>query len=206
MGVKFPPRAVPIQIGTAEYPLVRTRNRDPGASERVFYAPLAIILAAMSAPALQHGPYLTQPVIKGCRVTCLVRGVVNLVGLSAGPIPWPVGEKDGAADLVVYRGLARALQTESAGAVAKAWGISVGKVKAWQATGLKPPPTYIHVAKPLWTAAEDKALLAATSIKAFSEQSGRTIDACKVRRHHLRKKQPKAAEWMRKPPRQNKRK
>ena len=41
------------------------------------------------------------------------------------PISRPIGERDGERALVVYRGRARALRTESADTVAEEWGVSV---------------------------------------------------------------------------------
>jgi hypothetical protein len=83
----------------------------------------------MSTAALQYGPYLTPLVVKGCRAVCGVRRVVRIVGLSTAPIPWPIAERDAQRALVVSSGLARALRSESAAAVAKAWGVPVETVK-----------------------------------------------------------------------------
>jgi hypothetical protein len=154
-------------------------------------------------PSLQHGPYLSPPVIKGCRVTCLVRGVVKLVGLSNAAIPWPVGEREGEQELVVYRGLARALQMESADAVAEAWGVPAAKIKAWQAAvekHAKHVPGSNWKKRP-WTLVENKALLATDNIRTFAKQHGRTVAACRYHRWVLRIKYPIAADRMQKPAR-----
>jgi hypothetical protein len=157
--------------------------------------------------ALQHGPYVTPPVIKGCRVVCGVRGVMQLVGLSSGTIPWPVGERDGERALIVYRGLARAIRSESAGAVAAAGGVPVDNVEAWrQAT--EDPTQAIRAARGLsqrWTPEEDAALMVAADLASFAKQHGRTESACKYRHYVLRIKQAKVADRMRKPARKKRR-
>jgi hypothetical protein len=43
-----------------------------------------------------------------------VRGIVTIVGLSDGPLSWPIGDLDGVRDFIVYRGLAKALGVEQA--------------------------------------------------------------------------------------------
>jgi hypothetical protein len=146
----------------------------------------------MPAPALQHGPYVTPPVIKGCRVVCGVRGVVRLVGLSSGAIPWPVGERDGERALVVYRGLARALRSESAGDVAAAWGVPVTTVEEWQRAIEDPPPDRdlrptLNAAR-RWTPEDDKALLAEPDDAKAAKRLHRTVDAIKFHRWLLREK------------------
>jgi hypothetical protein len=135
------------------------------------------ILAAMSAPALKYGPYLTPPVIKGCRVVCGVRGVVRLVGLSEAPLPWPVGEKDGERSLVVYKGLASALRWESADAIAAAWGVPVATVKGWQAVKIKEPPRHVGSGNTtrLWTPDEDAVVLGATDFFRTAAMLNRTV-------------------------------
>jgi hypothetical protein len=70
------------------------------------------------------GTYKTPRFRYGRQVSCDVRGWVSAVGLSAGPIPWPVGKRGRGKALVVYGHLARAVGRESAVAVARAWGIT----------------------------------------------------------------------------------
>jgi hypothetical protein len=67
-------------------------------------------------------------------------GPVVIVGLSTGPIPWPIGvstlgrKRKG---LVVFAGLAEALARESGRAVAHWWGVSNNTVWKWrQALGI----------------------------------------------------------------------
>jgi len=63
--------------------------------------------------------YVTPVFFRGARVPCEVRGVVTIVGLSDGPLPWPIGEQDGVLELVVYRGLAAAVKSSEPEAVAE---------------------------------------------------------------------------------------
>ena len=157
--------------------------------------------------ALQHGPYVTPPVIKGCRVVCGVQGVVQLVGLSSGAIPWPVGERDGERPLVVYRGLARALRWESAAAIAAAWGVPVATVKTWQSSGIKKLPRHSGngSTKRVWTPDEDAVVLRTIDFDRTAAMLNRTVGAVKYRRYCLERGQAKAADRMRKPPRKKKR-
>jgi len=129
---------------------------------------------------LKHGPYLTPSVISGCRVYCLVRGLVNLVGLSDAPIPWPIGEKDGEQSLVVYRGLARALKCETATAIAAAWGVPIATVEHWRANAAERPPYYDGTpfgGKPRWTPKDDAMVVAITNDYEAARKLGRTPGA-----------------------------
>jgi hypothetical protein len=76
--------------------------------------------------------YVTPVYFLGARVICEIRGLVRIVGLSDGPMPWPIGEQDYKRELIVYRGLARALRTEGAAAIATAWGVPLETVETWQ--------------------------------------------------------------------------
>ena len=55
-----------------------------------------------------------------------------VVGLSAGPIPWPVGKRGRGKALVLYGDLARAVRRESGVAVAHAWGVTAQTVTKWR--------------------------------------------------------------------------
>jgi hypothetical protein len=81
---------------------------------------------------LQHAPYVTPVIVRGAIVCCGVRGLVKMVGMSDAKIPWPIGQRDGKQALIVYKGLARALKSESAEAVSAWWGVRVSVVKSWQ--------------------------------------------------------------------------
>jgi hypothetical protein len=81
---------------------------------------------------LLFGPYRTPRFRYGRTVLCEVRGEVIIVGLSDGPIPWPVGKKGRAKGLVVYQGLAKAVRRESELAVAHWWGITEQTVWKWR--------------------------------------------------------------------------
>ena len=78
--------------------------------------------------------YVTPVMAKGAMVNCQIRGLVKIVGLSEGPIPWPTGERNGVQQLIVYEGLATAIRRETTDTVASLWGVPVETVKEWQAT------------------------------------------------------------------------
>src|SRR6266850_2192837 len=62
---------------------------------------------------LHFGPYRTpMRVVIGTYLPCAIRSGVKVVGMSKASIPWPIGARDGEQELVVYRGLLRALQSE----------------------------------------------------------------------------------------------
>src|SRR5262245_36159973 len=88
---------------------------------------------------LEHGPYVPPVTIVGTYVECLVRGRVKVAGVSAGRVAWPIGERGGKRELVVFKGLAAALRQEDAAAVAAWWKVPMVKVKGWQATVQKQP-------------------------------------------------------------------
>jgi hypothetical protein len=164
----------------------------------------------MPTPALHHGPYGTPSVIPGCYVTCLFRGVVKLVGLSSGAIPWPIGEKDGERALVVYRGLARALTCKPAEGIAAAWGVPLDAVKQWQATlrpkpERKPPPKRKLNNDRRWTAVDDNVVLSISDPKVAAQKVGRTPGAVRTRKPMLTAGFTKAADKMRKPRRKRRR-
>ena len=84
--------------------------------------------------ALHFGPYQTPRFRYGQRVECEVRGEVEIVGLSAGHIPWPLGRVDGNSNraLVIYKGLGKAIRQESATAICHWWGVTPQTVSRWR--------------------------------------------------------------------------
>ena len=64
------------------------------------------------------GRYRTPRVRVGRFVRCLIRGEVEVVGLTDAPIPWPLGKTTRRPAIIVYAGLDRALRREAAQAVA----------------------------------------------------------------------------------------
>src|SRR4051812_10029231 len=78
------------------------------------------------------GKYRTPVFQYGEGGICSVRGQVEVVGLSGGPIPWPVGKRDRAKSLVVAGGLEDAIRRESAQAVCYWWGVSPWVVWQWR--------------------------------------------------------------------------
>src|SRR5688500_15602462 len=91
---------------------------------------------------LLPAPYLTPPFRPGARVRCEVRGQVEMVAQSDGPIAWPLGRPVRGKPVlafVVYGDLARAVRLESASAVACWWGVSGDTVRRWRkALGVGP--------------------------------------------------------------------
>ena len=83
---------------------------------------------------LHFGPYRTPRFRYGAAVFCEVRGEVQIVGLSKGRIPWPLGRRRGHSSrgLVVYGALARAVRLESNQAVAHWWGVTGQTVTVWR--------------------------------------------------------------------------
>ena len=66
---------------------------------------------------LMFGPYTTPDFAYGDVVVCARRGEVEIVGLSSGPIPWPVGKVGRHRFLILYAGLAEAVRREPGRAV-----------------------------------------------------------------------------------------
>jgi hypothetical protein len=62
----------------------------------------------------------------------LIRGEVLIVEISRGPLRWPIGEKDGERELIVYSALAQAVSCETPEAIAAEWGVPVKTVVDWQ--------------------------------------------------------------------------
>jgi hypothetical protein len=86
----------------------------------------------MDRTRLHHGPYRQPRYRPGGVLFCEVRGEVVICGVSAGPIPWPVGKRGRARSLVVTGGLARAVRRESAAAVCHGWGVTAQTVSKWR--------------------------------------------------------------------------
>ena len=110
------------------------------------------------------GTYRTPRFRYGDVAFCAVRGAVMLVGLSAGRIPWPVGQRGSAKSLAVFGGLAEAVRRESATAVCHWWGVTAQTVSRWRrALGVGPVTEGTHRLKsanapqPAIAAAREKA-------------------------------------------------
>jgi hypothetical protein len=74
----------------------------------------------------------TPKVRVGRFIRCLIRGEVEVVGLTDGPIPWPLGRTTRRPAIIVYGDLARAIRRESALAVAHWWGVGMDRVWKWR--------------------------------------------------------------------------
>ncbi len=88
----------------------------------------------MPAPKVHFGPYKTPRFKIGATVTCKIRGDVEIVRMSDGRIPWPLGKRKGerGVTFVIYRGLAKALRKESNIAVQYHWGVAPCTVSKWR--------------------------------------------------------------------------
>jgi hypothetical protein len=68
-------------------------------------------------------------------VVCAAHGEVEIVGLSAAPIPWPIGRtppRGRPRFLIVYADLVEAVRRESSAAIQHWWGVSYHTVWAWR--------------------------------------------------------------------------
>ena len=136
---------------------------------------------------LRFGPYVTPVVVPGAIVECEVRGLVNIVGLSNGPIPWPIGEQDGREEPIVFKSLARAVRQESPTAVAAAWGVNVALAERWKAACGRPQKRKKQTVKtpPIPWKREDDDLLCRSSLSEAARLTGRTLTAVRKRRRLL---------------------
>ena len=77
------------------------------------------------------GSYQAPRVRVGGSLTCELRGVGTVTGVSRAPIPWPqLHAKPRRPSLVVCGGRSRALRRDSPVAVAPGWGVTVLTVTA----------------------------------------------------------------------------
>lgn len=89
---------------------------------------------------LLYGPYTTPRPYRGFLVDA-VRGKVRFGSFSNALIPWPIAKKQGKGGrggFILCGDLVRALETESAPAICRHWGVSKGAVSNWRrALGMK---------------------------------------------------------------------
>jgi len=137
--------------------------------------------------ALRFGPYITPVVAPGVVVECEVRGLVTIAGISDAPIAWPLGERDGERQPVVFKALARALRQEAPEAVAAAWGVTVRTVEAWRAACKHPRHRKKQTisSPPIPWKREDDELIASLSLSEAARLTGRTLTAVRKRRRTL---------------------
>jgi hypothetical protein len=143
--------------------------------------------AVQQTGELRFGPYVTPVVATGVVVECEVRGLVKIVGLSQGPIRWPIGERDGQESLVVFKSLARAVRQESPQAVAAAWGVSIDLATEWVKTCHQPRQRKKQTRKspPIhWKPADDE-LIGNMTLAEAARLTGRTLTAVRKRRRLL---------------------
>ena len=81
------------------------------------------------------GNYRTPVFDYGSTAFCEVRGECEIVGLSSGPIPWPIGrrgQQPRTRFLILYSGLVEAVKREAVSTVAYWWGVSPQTVTTWR--------------------------------------------------------------------------
>jgi transposase len=112
---------------------------------------------------------------------------VTIVGSSSGTVPWPIGEINGVRELIVFKGLARAVRQESPAAVAAAWGISRATAERWKANCGHPRRRKKQTrATPAtdWDRQQDD-LVSRVSLSDAARITGRTVTAIRKRRRIL---------------------
>jgi len=136
---------------------------------------------------LRFGPYVTPVVAIGVVVECEVRGLVTVVGVTHGPIPWPVGERDGEAQPIVFKALARAVRQEESAAVAAAWGFTTVQVEQWRDKCRQPRRRKKQTisSPPIPWKREDDELVRVLSLAEAARLTGRTLTAVRKRRRAL---------------------
>ncbi len=123
----------------------------------------------------------------GVVVECEFRGLVTVVGLSDGPIPWPIGERDGERQPIVFKALARALRQESSPAVAAAWGVTCDLVEDWRLICRQPRrrKKQTLASPPIPWKPEDDELIRRLTLAEAARLTGRTLTAVRKRRRAL---------------------
>lgn len=98
-------------------------------------------------PRLLFGPYRTPRVHIGQKVLCKIRGPSVIVGLSKGPIPWPLGRVKGNKQtmLIIYGDLEKALRREAALAVRYWCGTSSSSVVRWRRAAPRIPTSVAYL-------------------------------------------------------------
>src|ERR1700728_2049420 len=81
---------------------------------------------------LHFGPYRAPRFKYGAVVEDALRGKVKIVGLTAGRIPWPIGQTGRSKAPVLFKGLAKAVRKESGVAVCHWWGVSRWRINGWR--------------------------------------------------------------------------
>lgn len=136
---------------------------------------------------VRFGPYITPVVAIGVIVECEARGLVTVVGISEAPIPWPIGDRDGQCELIVFKALARAVRQESPAAVAFAWGVSLATAERWKKVCRQPRQRKKQTlaSPPIpWNQSDDE-LVGSMSLAEAARLTGRTLTAVRKRRRML---------------------
>lgn len=84
------------------------------------------------APPLLFGPYHPPACRIGDWINDEVLGLVEVSGWTDGPMPWPKRKRPGLPTIIFTDDLVRAIRSESARAVAGAWGFTPSTVTNWR--------------------------------------------------------------------------
>jgi hypothetical protein len=139
------------------------------------------------ASQLRFGPYLAPVVVPGTIVECEVRGLVTVAGTSTGPLRWPIGRKDERDELIVFKGLARAVRQETPAAIAAAFGVSRQIAEQWRSACRAPRHRKKQTRKSLpiaWKPSDDEIICTMPLMEA-ARLTGRTVTAVRKRRRLL---------------------
>lgn len=131
-------------------------------------------------PALIGGPYRPPTCREGDWLDDAIVGRIQVGGWSTAPLSWPVRKYRGLPSLVVTPDLVRALETESAMAIAAWWGVHHDCVRRWRRTLKLPTKT-----------AGSKALKEVIDARRRGRPAHPNTKAALLRGAS----QPKAAEW-----------
>lgn len=98
------------------------------------YAPKRKGTIALPPPRFNSGPYFPPRVAVGDEIECARFGIVPVVSWSQAPLPWPQCRvrRGGRASMILCGDLIRAVEEESATAVALAWGVCSMTVCEWR--------------------------------------------------------------------------
>jgi hypothetical protein len=61
-----------------------------------------------------------------------IHGELEIVGLHAGPIPWPIGKRGHIRAIILYSDLAKAVRLEAGVAIQRWWGVNANTVNKWR--------------------------------------------------------------------------
>jgi hypothetical protein len=81
---------------------------------------------------LLFGPYRAPRFKVGQTVTCAICGEIEIVGLTDGRIPWPIGKRGRHKSIILFGSLVQAVKRESGLAICYWWGCSTTTATKWR--------------------------------------------------------------------------